>query len=88
MPSTSGLVSRAPQTTSVSSYSTTMAAKDPEVIDIPGEGDEGDDDWQDVGPINVKEVTAYKEKVNDIFETMSLMITDDRKDAIHASHCV
>ena len=38
-----------------------MAAKDPEVINIPDEGDDGNDDWQDVGPINVKEAAAYKE---------------------------
>ena len=62
-----------------------MAAKDPEVIDIPEEGDNGNDYWQDVGPINVKEAAAYKEKVNDIFETMSLMLTDDCKDAIHTT---
>ena len=46
-----------------------MAAKEPEVIDILDEGDDGDDNWQDVGPINVKEAAAYKEKVDDIFKT-------------------
>ena len=40
-----------------------MAAKDPEVIDFPHEGDDDGDDWQDVGPIKVKEAAAYKEKV-------------------------
>ena len=50
-----------------------MAAKEPEVIDIPDDGEEGEDDWQDVGPINVAEVTAYKEKVDEIFNMMSLM---------------
>ena len=62
-----------------------MAVKDPEVIDIPDEGDNDSDDWQDVGPINMKEAAAYKEKVNKVFETMSLMITNDHKDAIHTT---
>ena len=35
---------------------TMRAAKEPEVIDIPDEEEEGDDDWQDVGPINIREV--------------------------------
>ena len=77
MPPASGLVSRAPQTTSVSSYSTTMAAKDPEVIDILDKGNDGNDNWQDVGHVNMKEAAAYKGKVDNIFETMSLMLTDD-----------
>ena len=81
----SGQVSGAPRTTSVSSYLITMAAKDPEVINIPDKGNNGDDDWQDVGPVNLKEAAAYKEKVDDIFDTMSLMLTDDRKDAIHTT---
>ena len=37
---------------------TMMAAKEPEVIDIPDEEEEGDDDWQDVGPINIREVRS------------------------------
>ena len=84
MYSSSGLVSRVPQTTSVSTHFDPMAAKDPEVIDIPDEGDDDGDNWQDVGSINVKEAAAYKEKVNEVFEIMSLMITNDHKDAIHA----
>ena len=51
-----------PQTTSVSNHSASMAAKDPEVIDIPNEEDDDGDNWQDVGPVNVKEAAAYKEK--------------------------
>ena len=62
-----------------------MAAKDPEVIDIPDNEEDDGNDWQDVGPVNVKEAAAYKEKVNEVFETMSLMITDNHKDAIHAT---
>ena len=61
----------------------TMAEKDPDVINIPG-NDDGDD-WQDIGPINVKEVVAYKEKVNEVFEMMSLMIVDDHKDVVCAT---
>ena len=63
----------------------TMAAEDPEIINILDEEDEGDDDWQDVGPINIKEAAAYKEKVDEIFETMFMMLTDDQKDAIHVT---
>ena len=40
------------------------------------------------GLFNVKEAAAYKEKVNEVFETMSLMITDDHKDHTRCySHC-
>ena len=90
-PPTSGLVSRACHRLHlyISSYFATMAAKDPEVIDILDEGDNGNDNWQDVGPINVKEAAAYKEKVDNIFKTMSLMLTDDHKGCHpHYSHCV
>ena len=45
-----------------------MAKKDPDVIDVPDDDD--GDDWQDVGPINVKEVAACKEKVDKVFETI------------------
>ena len=57
--------------------------KDPEVIEVPNDND--GDDWQDVGSINVKEAAAYKEKVDEVFETMSLMVVDDHKDVIHAT---
>ena len=77
--------SRALQTMSVFLLFSTMAAKDPDIINIPDEGDEGDNDWQDVGPINIEEAKAYKEKVDAIFKTMSMILTDDRKDAIHVT---
>ena len=57
-----------------------MAKKDPEVIEVPD-----DDYWQDMGPINVKEAATYKEKVDKVFEMMSLMIVDDYKDAVHTT---
>ena len=60
-----------------------MAKRDPEVIEVPDNND--GDDWQDVGPINVKEAAAYKEKVDEVFKMMSLMVVDDHKDAIHAT---
>ena len=60
-----------------------MAEKDPDVIDIPDDDDS--DDWQDIGPINVKEVVVYKEKVDKVFEMMSLMIVDGHKDVAHAT---
>ena len=60
-----------------------MAEKDPEVIEVPDDDD--GDDWQDMGPVNVKEVAAYKEKVDEVFETMSLMIVDDHKDVVCAT---
>ena len=55
------------------------------MIDIPDEGDNDGDNWQDVHPINVMEAAAYKEMVDEVFETMSLMIGDDHQDAIHAT---
>ena len=61
----------------------TMAERDPEVIEVPDDND--GDDWQDVGPINVKEAVAYKEKVDKVFEMMSLMVVDDHKDAVHTT---
>ena len=59
-----------------------MAKRDREVIEVPDDND--GDDWQDVGPINVKEAAAYK-KVDKVFEMMSLMVVDDCKDAVHAT---
>ena len=60
-----------------------MAKRDPEVVEVPGDND--GDDWQDIGPINIKEAVVYREKVDKVFETMSLMVVDDHKDAIHAT---
>ena len=56
-----------------------MAERDPEVIEVP---DNNGDDWQDVGPINVKEAVVYKEKVDEVFKTMSLMVVDGHKDVV------
>ena len=53
--------------------------KVPEVIDIPDNGND-----EDVGPVNVQEARAYKEKVEEVFNTLSLMLNDDWKDAIPA----
>ena len=57
-----------------------MAKRDPEAIEVPNNND--GDDWQDVGPINVKEAVVYKVKVDKVFKMMSLMVVDDRKDVI------
>ena len=57
--------------------------KEPEVINIPNDSKE-DDDWQDISSVNMAEVKAYKDKVEEVFETLSLMLKDDRKDAIPA----
>ena len=59
---------------------TTMAKRDPEVVEVPDNND--GDDWQHMGQINIKEAVRYKEKVDEVFETMSLMVVDDHKDAI------
>ena len=67
-------------TDNVCTLLTTMAERDPEVIEVPDDND--GDDWHDVGPINVKEAAAYKEKVDEIFKTMSLRVVDDRKDVV------
>ena len=44
------------------------------MIDVPDDGEEGEDGWQDIGPINVTEAKAYKEKVDEIFDTLLLML--------------
>ena len=86
MPSTSGSVSCASQTMSVHSFiMATGGDKEPKVINISDNGEEGEDDWQDIGPVNVAEAKANKDKVEDVFETLSLMLKDDRKDAILAT---
>lgn len=41
-----------------------------------------DDDWKDIGTVNVSEVRAYQEKVDVIFETLRMLLQDDRKDAL------
>ena len=60
-----------------------MAERDPEVIEVPDNND--GDDWQDMGPINVKEAVAYKKKVDKVFKTMSLMVVDDCKNVVHTT---
>ena len=40
---------------------------------------------RDMGSVNVKEAAAYKEKFDEVFETMSLMLKDNQKDAIHGT---
>ena len=62
---------------------TTMAERDPDIIEVPDDND--GDDWQDMGPINVKEAVAYKEKVDEVFEIMSLMVVDDCNDVVCAT---
>ena len=58
-----------------------MAAKDPEVIDIPDEGDEGD--FPEAGPQNPVEAKSYMDKLDNIFSTMDDLLQDDRKDMLH-----
>ena len=58
-----------------------MAAKDPEVIDIPDEGDDGN--FPEAGPQNPVEVRSYIDKLDNIFLTMDDLLQDDRKDMLH-----
>ena len=66
----SGLVSRAPQTISVSTHLDPMAAKDPEVIDIPDEGD-------DAGNKVFKTMSLMI--INDCKDTIHTMVTAFKK---------
>ena len=50
-----------------------------ETITIPNDPD---DDWPSGGPQNLREVEAYAEKVNQIFEDLGELLHEDNKDTL------
>ena len=57
-----------------------MATPNKPVV-IPGE-EEQEEDWPEVRPQYPEEVLKYVNKVNEIFDGLTEMLHDDRKDAI------
>ena len=57
-----------------------MAAEDEPVV-IPDD-EEQEEDWPELGPQNPEEAQKYVEQVNEIFDGLTEMLEDDRKDAI------
>ena len=53
-----------------------------EVIEVP---DEDPDDFPDSGPQNPVEAQMYRDKINEIMETFSDLLADDRKDALRST---
>ena len=53
-----------------------------EVVDIIDILDEEPDDWPKAGPQNPMEAKGYMDKIDDIMKTFSILLEDDRKDAI------
>ena len=57
-----------------------MALKDvPPVIDLL---DEEEEEWPDAGPQNPEEAQQYVDKINNIFNHLSELIHEDKKDAL------
>ena len=61
-----------------------MASQEPpEVITIPDNiEEEEEDDWPELGPVNLQEAKAYTDCINDVFDTMAEMLYNDNKDAL------
>ena len=60
-----------------------MASQEPpEVITIPDNVEEEEDDWPESGPVNLQEAKEYTDCINDIFDTMVEMLHNDTKDAL------
>ena len=57
-----------------------MASKDvPPVIDLL---DEEEEEWPDAGAQNPEEAQQYVDKINNIFDHLSELIHEDKKDAL------
>ena len=57
-----------------------MAAKDvPPMIDLL---DEEEEEWPDAGAQNLEEAQQYIDKINNIFDNLSELIHEDKKDAL------
>ena len=61
-----------------------MALQDlPEVITIlDNVEEEEEDDWPELGPVNLQEAKAYTDCINDVFNTMAEMLHSDNKDTL------
>ena len=57
-----------------------MASKQPEIIEVPD-----DDDFPDSGPQNPVEAQSYRDKLNAIMNTFSDLLVDDHKDALRST---
>ena len=53
-----------------------------EVIEVP---DDNPDDFPNSGPQNPVETQLYRDKIDDIMETFSDLLADDRKDALRST---
>ena len=53
-----------------------------EVIEVP---DEDPDDFPDSGPQNPAEAQSYRDKIDEVMETFSDLLADDRKDALRST---
>ena len=57
--------------------------KAPEVITIPdNEEEEEEDDWPQLGPVNLQEAKEYTDHINNVFDTMAEMMHNNNKDAL------
>ena len=59
-----------------------VSQEPPEVITIPDDVEEEEDDWPELGPVNLQEAKAYTDHINDIFDTMAEMLHNNNKDAL------
>ena len=60
----------------ITEYICNMASQeDPVVIN-------DDNDWSDVGPQNPEEAQAYQDHINKIFDDFTILLQEDRKDAL------
>ena len=61
-----------------------MASQEPpEVVTILDDvEEEEEDDWPELGPVNLQEAKAYTDCINDVFDTMAEMLHNNNKDTL------
>ena len=59
-----------------------MSSKPVEIIEVP---DDDPDDFPDSGPQNPVEAQSYRDKIDNIMETFSNLLADNRKDALRST---
>ena len=57
-----------------------MAAKDNPVVDLVQEEEE--EEWPEAGVQNIEEAEQYTQKVNNVFDHLSVLIHQDTKTAL------